>query len=181
MEVRWSQIWRKKFEATIANCSHGNQRLVRWCIVLMENDASREFSSSLGFDLLTELHQKIRVVLPGDCIALRQVVYQQHTFCIPKNRRHHLPSGADGLGFFWSWRTVVLPLFGLLFRLRLKVMNPCFIHRNKLPYKVVRIRIVELQIAAAHVVSSPFVVGCQEPWYPTRRHLCHPQILGMMT
>jgi hypothetical protein len=79
---------------------------------------------------------------------------------VPKDRGHNLACRVLDFKLLWGWRTLIFPLHGFLFALRIIVMNPCFIASDL--YNFFLLSFTELQKLLRSFNSTLFIERRQQ-------------------
>lgn len=110
-------------------CSSG---LVDGCIVIQKQNSLLQLPSAFVIDDSAQLSNQISIVLSCDCRASGQVIYQNDSHAVPKNRRHDLPSG-------WLESPCVSIAWTLVWSL-IPMLNPGFLSSLQLLLKAAELR-----------------------------------------
>ena len=89
-------------------------------------------------------------------VTFLQIINHGYPLIIPKDRSHHHPHWRNSLKFLrkgWAW---VLPLHALLFRFRIKVMDPSLFQGHSLVHKIIRVNLIVSQEIPRNIKPALF-------------------------
>ena len=119
-------MW-QQFELQFVQFCLCNSTSVHACIVLMKQHF---LLWQMGFflDFFAQLGQLWCIIFPIYRLPISQVINEDDSVCIRKNRSHHLTAWLHHLRLLRSWFTWCCPLFQLFLCLRRVMMDPSFIN-----------------------------------------------------